>query len=136
MDKEIIDELNAELDRVSLNESESAALRANPLLMNDLWDDVTQSLLIKQWPMIMLAQTDKALRGDTASAKFITDIVEELGKSRPDSSVVLDKAEWENKAIELRDRLELEVSAQILVELCLDKLIAMSVDNARQFFSS
>lgn len=125
IDDELRAELESLIDMVTINPEELAILNANSALLPTVYLETRQAVLMKHWPLVILAQVNKAIKGDTASAKFLTDIVSELGESDSDTSRQQDILAWEEKAIELRDKLGIELSAVVMVEVIINSLLLM-----------
>jgi hypothetical protein len=111
------------LASVSLEEELLDLARTTPTVFNDTWNQTKQAILLKHWPLIMANQVEKAKRGDTASAKFITDFVQDLATTTSGSQQI--DAVYEIKAIELRDYIGLEISAEALIDILLDRVKAL-----------
>ena len=116
-------ELQELIEEISLNETEQALLAQRPQILNELWDEVRKATFLKHLQTVILAQIMKAEKGDTASAKFLVDFVSELGESHNLASHQ-DAADWEADAIALRNKLGIELSAEVLVKTLLRSLIA------------
>lgn len=116
-------ELELDLEEIQLTEEEKQSILNNKQLFNALWLETTDALIIKHWPFIMIAQAEKAKRGDTASAKFITDFIADRATQTHDTGNNLTGELWEEKAILLRNQLGLEIGAGDLVLLILNKLL-------------
>lgn len=115
-----IEEIEEEVDEITLTEEDKQFILNNPTVFADIWSGTSEAILLKHWPFIMLAQVSKAKRGDTASAKFITDFISTLATQS--SGTVVESQEWEQEAIKLRDKLGAEVSALEMVDTILAKL--------------
>lgn len=114
------------IEPISLPFDLKVLIANNPQIFADQFRETSQAISLLEWPLIMAVQVDKAKRGDTTSAKFITDLLTPLLTTNEDSQI--EQAIWESLAIELRDKLGLETSAEKLVESILRKLIAMDVN--------
>lgn len=114
--------IEAEQD-VKLSEDERQFLAANPKALVDLYNQTSKAILLHAFPAIMAAQIEKATKGDTTSAKFIADFVTPTDEDDSNTRNV-EYTKWETQALTLRDRLGLEYSAQDLVVMLLDKLLA------------
>jgi hypothetical protein len=108
---------------LEVTDAQRVLIKNNPLLFNDVWIEMQQAIMLNDWPTIIGAISIKAARGDISAAKFLTDFIEPLAKTdlTPQDETVI---EWEVKAIQLRDYLSLEMSALMLVESILDKLLS------------
>lgn len=117
----IDDEKESIIDDITLSESDRQFILNNPTIFSDIWSGTIEATLLKHWPLILGAQVIKAKGGDTAAAKFITEFVETLG-NKQSLEANGSSSEWEDKAIEIRDKVGIEISAESLVTLLLDKL--------------
>lgn len=113
---------------VILTEEQQHLVLENPSMLGMIWVDTKQATLLNHWPFILQGQIRKALAGDTAAAKWCADFCE------PDVQLerALEPASWEQPAIELRDKLELEISAENLVTLILTNLLAKTPQQIRK----
>ena len=117
-------------ESVKLSEEERQILASNPKLLANLYSQTKKAILLHSFPAIMVAQIEKASNGDTTSAKFIADFVEPDDDDTGTSTI--EYAQWETLALQLRDRLELEYSAQDTVIMLLNALLNAPLDVSRQ----
>jgi len=107
---------------ISLSKENEELLANNPIAIGQLIGDTAKGIALNSWPLIMIAQVTKAMKGDTTSAKFISDFIDShIDLNANDSHSKGD--EWESLSIQLRDTLQLEISAENLIVLVLKKLI-------------
>lgn len=122
MNDEETRELDIILLSLTLDKQEEELVAERPTIFTDAYLDNLRAVALHHWPLILAAQLDKAKRGDTASAKFLTDLLEPLrdsGSVVPNSPLL----EWEELAIELRNLLDIEISAETFVVLVLRALM-------------
>jgi hypothetical protein len=111
---------------ITLTKDETELTKEHPEYSVDIWDETQNAIMLKHWRYVMQAQVVKALRGDTASAKFLTDFAQEMVSNSREKDNAYNVPSWEEKAIAIRDSLGVEVSAEVLVELLLDSVSKLS----------
>lgn len=83
-----------------------------PSALADNFRRSSQAINLHYLEPVLLAQIDKALRGDTAAAKFLVEFAE---RTLDETSSVFEGAPWEDLAIRIRDKLGLEIGAEEMV---------------------
>lgn|SRR5678809_183922 len=120
--KDIDDLVLDALEALSLTNDEKNLIKEDATLLTTIWRGTSETVLVRYFKAIIAAQVAKAMHGDTASAKFLTDFVT---PSDSNESVPTEPAKWEQLAIELRDASDLQCSAEELVVNILTALIRM-----------
>jgi hypothetical protein len=126
---EIDDEMDDELPVLKLGAELTELIAVNPSVFADEITEIKQSIILLHWRAIIARQIEKAKKGETASAKFLEDyistIVDKSEQSMGSGGPVL----WEEKAIEIRDKLGADKSAEEIVEIILTLLASRSEVN-------
>lgn len=126
---ELLQALTQLENELKLSDLERATIRGNPNYLPSDFQDKKHSLYLHHLGGILSAQVEKAQRGDTAAAKFLV----ELCAPGAYDSEAADKepVAWETAAIQLRDTLGLDMSAEVLVLT----LLSAPVDSLRELLS-
>jgi hypothetical protein len=111
---QFLDAFKASGEDVSLSNEEREFIKQNPKLLSKLWKETSQAVLLHAFPNIMAKQIEKAISGDTTSAKFLTEFITPE-EDDTNENIVVERPQWEQLATALRDRLGLELSGQDLV---------------------
>lgn len=122
-DDDISEQIESANENLSLNELENEFLSSTPGVLPKLWQDTGKAIGLHYFKAIMQSQIDKALRGDTAAAKFITEFATPTDDS---SAASINTFKWEEQVISIRNRLNLELSAEDLVLLVFTSIAAWS----------
>lgn len=113
----LIASLSEDDSGLSLSDDEKAMLYVAPNLLRKLWSESAKAALLHHFPVILSAIIEKAKHGDVAAAKYITEFV--APQDEEEATAGYDVVKWETKALELRDRVGVELSAVELVEALL-----------------
>jgi hypothetical protein len=118
------EQLEALATQLSLTDEQRNRLRDNPSLLSGIWSDTKDAIMLFRFRSILDAQVQKALKGDTSAAKFVVDFAQPTIVPNDGGSTGY---KWEELAIQLRDSLELELSAETVVEIVLATLTSWPV---------
>lgn len=127
--KEFLKTFEEERENVTLSDDEKEFLTLFPNALSNLWKETAKAVALKTFPEIMKAMIEKALKGDTSAAKFVFEFCQPNDDS---SSTKFDVPQWESKALQLRDALNIELSAQDCVVNLLDSMLELG-DGAKDY---
>ena len=116
LDDSVIAQLTAKLEELEstlvVTPNDEEKLNSNPNLLVEQWNNVKKAILLHHFDDIMLMQVIKARKGDTTSAKFVTD----FSAPQEEESITHDEpAKWESLALQLANQIGYADSPEQLV---------------------